>query len=119
MHRAGLLSLAFLFVMGAPTRGLAHYPFPSSQDEKDAALRIEAAVHARNQTSVGTLTELLGGEKPRIQTAALLGVMRLSTADLDFTKAAAAAGLPSLQNAAVAPPTTASASTPIQGEDRT
>ena len=92
MPRAGLLSLAFLFVLGAPTRGLAHYPFPSSQEEKDAAVRIAGAVQARNQASVATLTELLGGEKPRIQTAALLGVMRLSTADLDFTKAAAAAG---------------------------
>jgi len=92
MRRAGLLSVALLFVLVAPTGGVAHYPFPTSQQEKDAAVRIAGAVQARNQAAVATLTELLGGDNARIQTAALLGVMRLSDADLDFTKAAAAAG---------------------------
>lgn len=68
----------------------AHYPYPMSKDEKEAADKITRAVQNKNQSSVATLAKLLDDENSRIQTAALLGIMRLTNEDLDFEEVRAA-----------------------------
>ena len=90
MRCGRFFSAAVLFVLLAPAPSFAHYPFPCSREEKDAAAQIEEAVQTRNQSSVGILTKWLGDKNPRVQTAALLGIMRLSNTRLDFGAAAVA-----------------------------
>ena len=92
IRRGRFVSAAVLLILLAPVPSFAHYPFPCSREEKDAAARIEQAVQTRNQSSAGILTKLLGDKNPRVQTAALLGIMQLSTARLDFGAAEVAIG---------------------------
>ena len=87
------LVLAMPLVVLVPAPSFAHYPFPSSQEEKQKASRIGQAVEAETPAAVRTLTGLLGDKNPRVQTAALLGSMRLANTPLDFTAAVAAAGV--------------------------
>jgi HEAT repeat protein len=77
---------AILTLLLAPALCLAHYPFPCSQEEHEAAELIGKAVEARTQESVATLVDLLEDENSRIQTAALLGTIHLADRPLDFTE---------------------------------
>jgi len=63
---------------------LAHYPFPCSEEEKGKAAQIEKAVAARSAEGVAALAQLLGDANARVQTAAALGLMRLSGASLSL-----------------------------------
>jgi len=81
-----------LFTWLVPGPGFAHYPFPCSQEEKEVAVRIDKAIQAGNQSSVAMLSALLCHENPRIQTASLMGVMRLSQAELEFGEVTRALG---------------------------
>ena len=80
MGRVRSLGLAMLFSVLAPASSFAHYPFPSTQEEKQKAGQIARAVRAGAQDSVESLTAFLADKNPRVQTAALLGIMRLSKA---------------------------------------
>lgn len=64
----------------------AHYPYPLGGEEKAAAEKIKKAVEDKNQDSVATLADSLKDKNPRIKTAALLGVMRISNEKLDFNE---------------------------------
>ena len=68
---------------------LADYPFPTSLDEKQAAKRVLAAVRAGDEDGVKALVGLLATENPRVQAAALVGLLRLSDGELDFGAAVA------------------------------
>ncbi len=85
-----LHSVSALAVL-VPASSVAHYPFPCSPEEKQKAKQIEAAAEAKSQAAVQTLIDLLGDKNPRVQTAALLGTMRLSTTSLDCTAVEATA----------------------------
>ena len=74
-----------------PCGASAHYPFPSGPEEKKKADQIKDAVQAKTQASVDALTKLLEDKRSRVQAAALLGLMRLSNAPLDFKATAEAA----------------------------
>lgn len=102
MNRTRSLLPAMLLAVLAPTAGFAHYPFPSSPEEKQKAGQIKQAVEAATQDSLVTLTKLLGDKNPRVRTAALLGIMRLSKSSLNLTAAVdAATGLKDSQQAYV------------------
>ncbi|MFP4057098.1 MAG: HEAT repeat domain-containing protein [Candidatus Brocadiia bacterium] len=101
MRKLRLLVLAAL--LAAPATSFAHYPFPASEAEKAKADAIQQAVEAATQASVASLTALLDDENPRVQAAALLGILRLSRQPLDFAApAAAAAKLEDSEHALVA-----------------
>ena len=103
MRRPGLLVLSALLAATVAAPCFGHYPFPCSSEEKAKSEEIKRAIDARTQTSVSTLTGLLEDKNPRAQAAALLGIMRLSNAPLDFTAAVTAAtGLRASKHALVA-----------------
>lgn len=75
------ITLLLCLMSGA---GFAHYPYPTLEGEKEAADTISKAVQDKNPGSVAILTTLLDDENSRIQTAALLGIMRLVNEGVDF-----------------------------------
>ena len=81
--------LVWLLVVTFAGRAAARHPFPASPGERDKARQILEAVAAGNQNGVKALAELLGDENPRVQTAALVGLLRLSHKELDFAPALA------------------------------
>jgi HEAT repeat protein len=89
MQRSAIPVMLLLVALGTPSH--AHYPFPCSHEEKARAAAIARAVEAGDQAGLDALTKLLGDENARTRTAALLGIMRLSKAPLDFQAATAAA----------------------------
>jgi len=106
MSRARSLSLGLLLAALAPAVSVAHYPFPATPEEKEKASQIQRAVQFGTidlQVSVAALAGMLRDENPRVQTAALLGIMRLANAPLDFAAAiTAATGLKDSKHLSVA-----------------
>ena len=86
--RPVLCVLAAAITFSILSLSLAHYPFPDSQEEVERAKQIEAAVKKSNQEGVHTLIWLLRHENPRVQTAVLLALVRLSSSGLDLAAAA-------------------------------
>jgi len=94
MSRVRSLSLPMLLVALAPAASFAHYPFPATPEEKEKAGQIQRATQAGTidlQVSVAALAGMVRDENPRVQTAALLGILRLANAPLDFAAAITAA----------------------------
>ncbi len=65
----------------------AHYPFPSSQEERAKAAEIEQARRRSDQQGVDALIVLLKDENLRVKTAALISLIYLSASDFDMARA--------------------------------
>jgi HEAT repeat protein len=81
-HR--LLGAFALVTLAAPAYG--GHPFPASPGERAKAIEVLRAVRAGDQEGVKALTALLRDENPRVQAAAVVGLLRLSHEDLKFAE---------------------------------
>ncbi|MBM4041929.1 MAG: hypothetical protein FJ290_25825 [Planctomycetes bacterium] len=103
MSRVRSLLLGWMLAVLVPAASVADGPYAISPEEKAGAGQIQRAVEAGTQASVETLVGLVRHENPRVQTAALLGLLRLANAPLDFAAALdAAKGLKDSKQAFVA-----------------
>jgi len=92
LRRAATARLTALLLLAAPAAALADYPFPTSLAERQKAEEIAKAVAAGDQKAVEALTTLLDEQNPRVQAAALVGLLQLSHNELDFSQPLARVG---------------------------
>lgn len=80
-------SLILGIVTSLSSLALAHYPFPYGKEEIQKAKQIEDAINRNNQNGVDILTQFVNDKNPRVQTAAILGLGKLTTSNLNIKEA--------------------------------
>ncbi|MHC4170866.1 MAG: HEAT repeat domain-containing protein, partial [Planctomycetota bacterium] len=86
-------SFGFLLTLGIALfscdSAAAHYPFPSSQEERAKASQIEQARKQADQQGVDILTGLLEDENLRVRTATLISLIYLSPSGFEMERTVA------------------------------